>query len=680
MLSVSLSKSEARARAANLRRVINAERHRVHALNTQTMSEAALDSLKHELTQIEARFPDLITPDSPSQRVSGEARKQFTKVRHAQPMLSLNDVFLNEEMRAWEARIVRMLGSGRRPSYFAEVKMDGLALSLVYERGRLSVAATRGDGTVGEDVTANVRTIEAIPLSLETNALPARFRARAPHRIEVRGEVHMPRASFKKLNANHKKTGGQMFANPRNAAAGSIRQLDPRITASRNLSFFAYDLLADFGQTTHEENHEIAKALGFPVNQLSRRCASIGDVIAYHAFIGKKRDRLPYQIDGIVVNVNDTALHRELGVAGKAPRGSIAFKFAAEEATTTIKDIIIQVGRTGALTPVAVLTPVQIAGTTVSRATLHNADEIARHDLRIGDTVIIHKAGDIIPEVMRTLMDLRTGKEKKFHMPTHCPACGKPVTRRDGEVAFYCVNPKCPAKHRESLYHFVSRRGFDIAGLGSKIIDQMVEAGLVQEPSDFFHLLPQDLQTLEFFAEKKAENTIRAIQSRKHVPLGRFLFALGIRHVGEETAYDVAAHFGTLEAIRCASADDFTGVTNVGTVVAKELGAYFTSPANQKLVDHLLAAGVRVEHAERPKHQGKLAGKTVVVTGTLATMSREEAHRRIRAAGGNPAGSVSKNTNTVVAGENPGSKIDKARTLGVAVITEERFRALLGLR
>ncbi len=671
-----MTKDEAKKRIEKLRTTINRHRYLVHVLDRQEISEEALDSLKHELTQLEERFPDLITLDSPTQRVAGKALAAFAKVHHAQPMLSLNDAFSRDELAAWETRNAKAAGADAHFDYYAEVKLDGLAVSVVYEKGVLARGATRGDGMIGEDITQNVRTIESIPLTLDLDALPPALRARARGRIEVRGEVYMPRASFERLNTQQEAAGLPKFANPRNAAAGSVRQLDASITASRHLEFSAWELLGDLEPETHEEKHALAKKLGFPVSAHNRRCRSLAEVWEHIEHIGKLRTTLPYQIDGVVINVNSTRPFHRLGVVGKAPRGAIAYKFAAEQATTVIEDIQIQVGRTGALTPVAHLKPVQVAGTTVARATLHNADEIKRLDARIGDTVILQKAGDIIPEVVKVLSELRTGKERVFHMPTHCPMCRTRVVRRAGEVAYYCPNERCPGRHHESLYHFVSRKAFDIDGLGPKIIDQLVSEKLVVEQADFFRLTPKDLEPLELFAEKKASKIVAAIQNKKRIPLGRFLYSLGIRHVGEETAYIIAQHFGTLHQALKASKEDFLRIHEVGDVVAESLAGFFAHPKNRAQIQHLLDAGV-VAQSEKPQAHGPFTGKTMVVTGTLEAMSREEAHERIRKAGGDVSSSVSKKTDYVVAGAEPGSKYDKAKKFGVPILSEEKFLRLL---
>lgn len=667
------TRAEAKTRVTKLRAEIEHHRYLYHVLDRQEISDAALDSLKHELAEWERRYPGLVTPDSPTQRVGGEPLPAFAKVRHAAPMLSLTDVFSAEEFAAWAERnrkLVRPLGT-----YYGEVKMDGLAVSLVYADGSLSYAATRGDGVVGEDVTENIRTIEAIPLRLHLERLPEAIRPAAFRRVEVRGEVYMRKDDFAALNREQKRLGLPAFANPRNVSAGSIRQLDPKVTASRKLRFYAYDLPTDLGQKTHEQSHALLQRLGFPVTPKSRRLESAEVVLRYHAEIGRARADFPFWSDGIVVNVNDIATFRRLGVVGKAPRGAVAFKYPAEEATTVIEAIAVQVGRTGAVTPVAHLKPVVVAGTTVSRATLHNEDEIERLDARVGDTVILRKAGDVIPDVVRVLPKLRPAHAKPYRFPPKCPVCGKALERKTAEVIRYCVNRDCPARQRERLYHLVSRRAFDIEGLGRETVDVLMDEGLVREPADLYRLEPNDLIGLPLFAEVKAKKLVQAIASRRRLSLPRFLFGLGIRHVGEETAIALARHFGTLEAVAAASADALTATPDIGPVVARSIANFFHDPAHRREVANLRRF-ITVQAEVRP-HASPLSGRTYVVTGTLASLSREEAQARLRDLGADVSGSVSKKTTAVIVGENPGSKYDRARTLGVPVLSEAEFLALV---
>ncbi|MFA6909295.1 MAG: NAD-dependent DNA ligase LigA [Patescibacteria group bacterium] len=676
-----MTKREATERISKLRDEINRHRYLYHVKDTQEISDAALDSLKHELDLLEQQFPELITPDSPTQRVGGEALDEFKKVVHRTPMLSLNDVFEPSEVEQWETRIRKLLPADASVEYFGEVKMDGLAIALLYRDGVLYRAATRGDGRIGEDVTQNVRTIESVPLRLEDQSGDAKLKqwvtkARSGE-IEVRGEVYMPKKVFEAINKEQEKKSLPPFANPRNASAGSVRQLDPRITASRKLSFMAYDLVTDLGQTTHQETHAILTALGFNAGTHNERLVSRADIESYHERIGKIRASLPYWTDGIVITVNSIGQFRGLGVVGKAPRGAIAYKYPAEQATTIVEDIQVQIGRTGALTPVAHLKPVQVAGTTVSRATLHNIDEIRRLDVRIGDTVIVEKAGEIIPDIVQVLVKLRTGKEKKFHMPAKCPVCGSPTARKDGEVAYYCTNPQCYAVQHEGLRHFVSKTGFDIDGLGEKIVEQLFKADLVKSPADLFTLTIKDLEPLERFAEKSAANLVSAIQKAKRVSLARFIYALGIRHVGEETANDLARHFGDIQKLEHTSIEELHAIRDIGGVVAQSISAYFGDKKNIDLVNALIKNGVEIHRPEKIQAT-PLTGKKIVVTGTLAGMSRDEAKAQVRKAGGDWVSSVSTQTDFVVVGENPGSKADKAKKLGVNIISEKEFLELLG--
>ena len=666
-----MTKAEAKTRIAKLREQIDHYRYQYHVLDRSEISDAAQDSLKHELQVLETQYPDLVTPDSPTQRVGGKPLAKFQKAPHGVPMLSLNDVFTFEEVEDWQKRVAKLLPSSVKLTYFAELKVDGLALSLTYRNGVLVRAATRGDGRVGEDVTMNAKTIEAIPLRLRNVA------RMLPNEIEVRGEAYMPKREFDRLNAEVEQRGAEPFANPRNAAAGAIRQLDPKVTSSRKLAFLAYDLVTDVGVATHEAVHTLLADLGFQSGKHNRLCRSLAEVEAYHADIQKLRARLPFWIDGNVVGINELATYRRLGTIGKTPRGAIAYKYPAEQATTVVEDIQVQVGRTGALTPVAHLRPVLVAGSTVSRATLHNLDEIKRLDVRIGDTVILEKAGDVIPDVVQVLPKFRTGKEKVFAMPRKCPACGSPVIHPEGEVAYYCTNKRCFAQRMEELQHFVSKNALNIDGVGPKILEQLWNADLLRTPADLFDLTEKDLAPLERFAEKSAANLVASIQAvRKGVHLWRFVNALGIRHVGEQTSHDLAEHFGTFANIRSATQEQFLAVPDVGITVAQSLRAYFADREAQKHLDQLLDR-VTVCAEAKPAKRGSLAGKSVVVTGSLSHFSREEAKEAIRKAGGKWVSSVSAKTDFVVVGEDPGSKAEKARKLGVRVLDEAAFRKLL---
>ncbi|MFA6553005.1 MAG: NAD-dependent DNA ligase LigA [Patescibacteria group bacterium] len=668
-----MNTADVKKRIDKLKAEINHHRYLYHVLDKQEISDAAQDSLKHELALLETQFPEFITPDSPTQRVGGEALDEFKKVQHPVPMLSLVDAFSEEELQDWEKRNRKLVASTATLNYFAEIKMDGLAVTLKYKKGVLDQAATRGDGKVGEDITENVRTIEAIPLKLELDTLVPQARTAAQRDVEVRGEVFMSKKVLEELNKRQAQNKLPPFANPRNAAAGSVRQLDPKITASRKLSFMAYDLVTDLGQQTHQQAHDLMTQMGFRSGEYNEFCSDANAVELYHTKIGKIRSKFPYWTDGIVINVNDIKLFKRLGVVGKAPRGALAYKYPAEQATTIVEDIQVQVGRTGALTPVAHLKPVKVAGSTVSRATLHNVDEIERLGVRIGDTVIVQKAGDVIPDIVQVLPNLRTGKERHFKMPHKCPVCDSKVERRSEEVAYYCTNKNCYAQQQEGLSHFVSKTAFDIDGLGPKILEQLARADLVKNPADLFDLKESDLEPLKRFAEKSAENLVQAIQSAKKVTLARFIYALGIRHVGEETAIDLAQHFGSLEKIMHTSQEEFNSIRDIGGVVAKSLHEYFQDAQNVSLVKKLLHKGVVIELQKQVNKQTPLTGKKIVVTGTLDTMSRDEAKAKVREAGGDWVSSVSKNTDYVVVGSDPGSKADKAKKIGVQTIDEREF-------
>ncbi|OJI07846.1 hypothetical protein BK004_00145 [bacterium CG10_46_32] len=681
-----MTKQEAKQRIQKLKEEINRYRYQYHVLDRSEISDSAHDSLKHELSQLEEQFPELITTDSPTQRVGGEVAPAFKKVQHDVRMLSLNDAFSFEEIEEWINRAGRQLGKPASYEFFAEVKADGLAVSLEYEDGMFVRGSTRGDGTIGEDVTENLKTIGAIPLAFEAHkvvsfeggsvvrATEAVSVAQSGH-CEIRGEVYMKKKDFDSLNRRQKKNSQKIFANPRNVAAGSIRQLDPKIAASRNLSFIAWDIVTSVGQATHAEAHAIARSLGFPVARMNTYCDSIEKLKAYYRSIDTKRESLDFNIDGIVLIFNDIKTFKKLGAIGKAPRGAVAWKFSAEQATTNVQDIVVQVGRTGALTPVAILDPVLVAGSTVSRATLHNEDEISRLDIRIGDTVIIQKAGDVIPDVVEVLERLRTGSEKKFTMPKKCPVCGYETKRAAGEVAHYCTNKECPARHRENLYHFVSKKAFNIDGLGPKILDQLLDAGLIRDSADIFSLKQEQLQELERFDVKSAQNVAAAIDAAREIDLGRFIYSLGIRHVGEETAQALALHFGSLDAIVHSNEEALEKISDVGGVVTKSIVAYFKEEQNQRIIEKMIKNGVSIKTIKLISK--KLAGKTFVLTGTLDSITRDQAKQKIRLLGGDVSSSVSKETDYVVAGEAAGSKLDKAEKLGITIIDEEEFLRII---
>ncbi|MBI4090958.1 MAG: NAD-dependent DNA ligase LigA [Candidatus Komeilibacteria bacterium] len=667
-----MTKQDASRRIEKLRKEIDHHRYLYHVLDSQEISDAALDSLKHELVQLERQFPDLLTPDSPSQRVGGKPLKGYTKVTHSKPVLSLEDAFSHGEIADWQERNEKLLHR-KIPGYYCELKFDGLSIVLTYENGLLIRGATRGDGRVGEDVTQNLRTIESIPLRLDLSHIK-----RPPKIIEVRGEVVMPKKAFNEFNRSRAKKKLPLFANPRNAAAGSIRQLDPKLAAERKLDCVIFDLITDLGQRTHAQAHELAAQLGFKTSRYNEEVKNVAGAAAYLKKWESKRQQLPYNTDGAVIVVNTIADERALGSVGKSDRWMIAYKFAAEQATTRVEDIIVQVGRTGALTPVAVLAPVRLAGTTVSRATLHNEDEIKRLDIRVGDTVIVQKAGDIIPDVVQVLIALRTGKEKPFHFPKKCPICGSPVVRPAGEVAHYCTNKACFAQEVGSLIHFVSKKGFDIDGLGDKIVEQLMRAGLVRTPADFFSLTREDLAPLERFAEKSAENLLEAIKTSKHITLPKFMYSLGIRHVGEGTALVLARRYRTIEELSRASAEELEVIHEIGPIVARSVADWFARDKNRKLLADLKTRGIRpVPVAAAARTQ--LTGKTFVITGTMPE-TREAIADRIRTAGGTVSGSVSSKTDFVVAGQEPGSKLAKAHSLGVRVLSYTELMKLLGKR
>ncbi|MEK7170758.1 MAG: NAD-dependent DNA ligase LigA [Patescibacteria group bacterium] len=660
------NKEETSKRVEKLRTTIDDYRYRYHVLDDPSVSDSIYDSLTRELKQIEKEYPDLLTADSPTQRVGGEPLEKFRKISHTTPMLSLNDSFSHNEEVEWLERITKLEPRVAKSAFYCELKMDGLACSLKYRDGLFYQAATRGDGYVGEDITAQVRTIQAVPL---------RLRGEANGEIEVRGEIYMPKKSFDKLNAEREKTGLPLFANPRNAAAGSVRQLDPKLTAKRDLSFTAYQLLLAEPIKHHHQEHQELEKLGFRANVKENRVVStLSQVLDYQHHAAEIRESLPFQIDGVVVQLDDRELFRKLGVIGKAPRAAIAFKFAPTEVTTKLLDILIQVGRQGTMTPVAVLEPVEIHGVTVSRATLHNEDEIKRKNILIGDTVIVRRAGDVIPEVVGPVEKLRSGKEKAFNFPKICPVCGSTIERKEGEAAYRCTNKSCLGSRILQLRHFTTKGAFDIVGLGPKVIDRLYDAGLIADQADIYQLKAGDIAQLEGFGEQSGENIIAAINARRKVGLRQFVYGLGIRHVGVETAEALAQHFGSLDKIRQAKLEDLQQVPDIGPIVAKSLDTFYCIKANQHLIDRLLKE-VKITAPEKSKF-GTLSGKSIVFTGTLQTMTRPEAQQKARELGADINDSVSKNTDIVVVGANPGSKAAKAKELGVTILSEQEFEKL----
>lgn len=660
-------------RVSLLKKSIEKHRYNYHVLDKQDISDEALDSLKRELVDIETEYPELITPDSPSQRVAGAPLPEFKKVEHKVPQWSFNDAFSEEDIRNFDARVKRMLktasGKDLIPTYMCELKIDGLKIVFEYEKGILKTAATRGDGRVGEDVTQNVRTIESVPLVLNK-----------PLNIIVEGEAWMAKSDFEDLNKNQKKAGLPLYANPRNVTAGTIRQLDSKIVADRKLRTFVYDM-ARFGNApktqTQKEELEILQKIGFKVNQYFKLCKNVEEIISFWKEWQSKARKQDYWIDGVAIKVNEIEYQEMLGYTGKAPRFAIAFKFPAEQVTTVVEDIVLQVGRTGVLTPVAYLRPVLVAGSTVSRATLHNEDEIRRLDVRVGDTVVLQKAGDVIPDIVKVLTEFRTGKEKAYVFPTHVPECGGDgsIMRVPGQVAWKCVFKDSSAQLRRKLYHFVSKHTFDIDGLGPKVIDALLDNHLIAHASDIFSLKKGDLETLPRFGEKSVDNLLIAIEKAKHITLPRFIFALSIPQVGEETAEDVAEHFGTIEKIRTANFDELENIEGVGPIVAQSIVDWFKDNKNKVELERLIKVceveEISIKNIERKKQQGKFVGKVFVLTGTLSGMSRSEAKALIKENGGKVSSAVSPQTDYVVAGENSGSKYDEAERLGITILSEE---------
>lgn len=660
-------------RINKLKKTIEHHRYLYHVLDKQEISEAALDSLKRELVEIETLYPELVTSDSPSQRVAGKPLPEFVKIKHKVPQWSFNDAFTPEAMVEFDTRVKRFIktetGKDLSPTYTCEHKIDGLKIVLEYKKGLFFQAATRGDGTVGEDVTENVKTIESVPLKLTE-----------PIDIIVEGEVWMAKSMLKALNLLRKKMGEEPFANPRNLAAGSIRQLDPRVVAERKLRTFIYDI-AQYGHVPNSQikELELLENFGFKVNTHNKHCKNISEVISYWKEWQKKMPKEDYLADGVVVKIDEREFQDILGYTGKAPRWGIAFKFPAEQVTTVVEDIVLQVGRTGVLTPVAHLKPVSVAGSTVSRATLHNEDEINRLDVRIGDTVILQKAGDVIPDIVSVVKELRTGKENVFVWPKTVATCGGDgsIERIPGQAAWRCVSNDSFAQQKRRFYHFVSKKCFDMDGLGPKIIDVLLEKNLISSFDDIFTLKRADVLALPRFAEKSVDNLFESIEKAKQVSLPRFLASLSIPQVGEETANDLANHFGKLGKIMEASFEKLEAIDGVGPVVAKSLTDWFGNKSNQKLVERLLRSLKVLEMEKIDISKLPLAGKSFVLTGTLSSMSRDEAAQKIRSLGGDVVGSVSKNTGYVVAGENAGSKLDKAQELDVKILQEEEFLKIL---
>lgn len=676
-----MEKQEAEKRINKLRLEIKRLRNLYHIENAPSVTDDVYESLTRELKELLKEYPEFNDPNSSENRVAGKPLDKFEKVKHKNRMLSLNDVFSREEVIDWDKRIKKLIPNNKHIEYFCEIKFDGLAVSLIYKNGKLIQGATRGDGFVGEDITENLKTISSIPLVLNS-------KKDIPEYIEVRGEALMSKKTLENLNKKNKKEGQTLFANTRNAAAGSLRQLDPQLAKERNLDFFAYDIAemkmkdSDNLIKTHRDKHEFLRSLNFNVGEHDKTCDSIEEIFDFIKHFEKIRDSFPFGTDGIVISVNDLNLQAILGVVGKAPRYMSAFKYPAERATTLIKDIKVNVGRTGVLTPLALFSPTLVAGSVVSKATLHNMDQIARLDIRIGDTVVIEKAGDVIPKVVEALPKMRTGKEKKFKMPSVCPVCEGVIKKKevgsnksgDSSVAFYCTNPKCKAKDERYLEHFISV--FEIYEMGPKIIRRFKDEGLITDGADIFTLQKEDIASMERFGEKSAENIIKEIESKKKIPLAKFIWALGILHVGEETSRDLASHFKTLDKIKLAKEEELNEIENIGGVVAKSVYDFFRDKDNINFINKLEKNGVVILKSEGEK-KGKFSGLNFVLTGTLSSMSREIAKEKIINLGGKVSGSVSKNTSFVLAGEDPGSKLKEADKLGVKVLKEEEFLRMI---
>jgi len=663
-----MNKQDAQKRIEKLKQVINYHRYLYHVEDRQEITDPAFDSLKAELRDLENQFPNLKTSDSPTQRVGGKPLGGFEKIKHKKPMLSIEDVFTKDEVVQWEKYLQRL--NVGNIEYFCEPKIDGFAISLVYEKGVFKTAATRGDGAIGEDVTQNIKTIGSIPLKLlfhkkiNKDLMDIVQKLINSGQFEIRGEVYMDKSEFNRINRESDKK----YSNPRNLAAGSIRQLDPKVAASRRLKFLAYDIATDIYSDNHPIPHSmvhlILSSLGFRV-ELGKICKNIDQIMAFYEKVSKNRGNRAFLMDGVVILVNNTKIYNKLGVAGKSPRGIRALKFRAKQATTKIKDIIIQVGRTGAVTPVAILDPVNIDGACIVRATLHNEDEIKRLGVKINDTVIIERAGDVIPAINRVLKELRTGKEKSFNFPKKCPFCGFNLEK--DEVIWRCPNIACISRQKNYLSHFVSKKGFNINGLGPKIIEQLAEKGLINSPADLFKLKKKDLRDLEGFADKSADNLLKQIENSKNIDLNRFIYALGIRHVGEQTAVDLANMFGSINALKRAKLEDLDNIEDIGEISAKSIYNWFK---NSTLLDDLLKQGIIINN---PKIKNKLNGATFVITGTLNSMTRDQAKLKIRSLGGKILSSIGSDLDYLVIGNNPGSKADKAKKLGVKIINEQEF-------
>lgn len=685
------TKEEARKEISKLRETIHHYRYAYHVLDKSLISDDALDSLKHRLWLLEKQYPDLISPSSPTQRIGGTPLKEFKKAKHQSPMLSIEDIFSAQELEDWWHHLQglsSLQGREKEEEFFCEPKIDGLAIDLIYEKGVLQRAATRGDGYIGEEVTANVKTIEAVPLKLKLYA--PLFSQKTPFskkveeqvkkrlrkgKIEVRGEAYLSNESFARINKERARRGEKSYANSRNLAAGSIRQLDSRVTSSRGLGFLAWEFVTDVGQKKHSEEHQITRALGLKTD-LGQVCHSLAEVVQFWRKMQAGREKFPYHIDGVVVQINAGDIVRSLGVAGKSLRGIRALKFPPRQATTRVKDIIVQIGRTGAVTPVAVLAPVNIGGAVVSRATLHNADEVKRLGVKIGDWVVIGRAGDVIPEVVQVLKRMRTGEEKNFVMPRKCPVCGTSLQREEGQVIWRCPNLSCPARRKNFLQHFASKKAFDIEGLGPEIVEQLREEGLISQPADIFYLREADLKKLAGFGEKSVQNLLQAIEKSKKIDFPKFIFALGVPQVGEKTARLLAKEFKDLSRLEKSSREELEALPDIGPQTAKEIFQWFRQKSNGKLITALRQGGVKIKFILSPRKQ-PWTGKKFILTGKLKKFSRQEAGEEIRKRGGEILNSVSKKVNFLICGEKPGSKLAQAEKEEISIIKENQFLKML---
>lgn len=665
---------DVKSQIEHLRQTLKHHDHLYYVLNKPQISDQEYDKLYRKLKDLEDAHPEFITPDSPTRRVGGEPLKSFPVVKHIAPMMSLDNTYSSDEIRDFDKRVRKNI-PGEKIEYVVELKFDGVSTSLLYKNGKWVLGATRGDGTQGDDVSANLKTIRSIPLSFDEEV------TKMPKLIEVRGEVCMTKKAFEKLNSQKEKNGEELFANPRNAAAGSLKLLDPKTVATRGLDIYVWGTGHYEGMDfkTHIEMLEYLKKAGFRVNPHYKLCKTVEEVIDYCNSWEDKRDKQDVEIDGMVLKVNDLAQRESLGVTSKSPRWAIAYKFPAEKALTEVEDIIIQVGRTGTITPVAILKPVHLSGTTVSRATLHNFDEIARLDVKIGDKVYVEKSGEIIPKVLSVAKEKRTGRERPFHVPSKCPACGSELVRLPEEVAIRCENVGCPAQIKEAVLHFASRDAMDVEGMGEAIVTQLVDKKLIKDYGDIYYLKFDDIKELERMAGKSAQNLVDAVVKSKSNDLNRLIFGLGIRHVGEHTAWVLASRFGSIDKLKEARIDELTGVGEIGPVMAESIYNFFRNRENLQILKKLKDAGLNMSQSSKPKESGSsLSGKQIVVTGSLKSFTRNEIEELIRKLGGNPSSSVSKNTDFLVAGTEAGSKLDKAKALGIKIITEEEFKKIVG--